>query len=62
MKNEKGLGLVTSLSLSSKTCLEKIIFWSDPLNLETGKETKNIQNLKTEKRFLEETKTIFNHF
>ena len=35
MKNKKGMELVTSLSLSCKTCLEKFLFWSDPLNLET---------------------------
>ena len=32
MKNKKGLELVTSLSLSWKLCLEKFLFWSDPLN------------------------------
>ena len=31
----KGLELVTSLSLSCKSCLEKFLFWSYPLNLET---------------------------
>ena len=35
MKNKKGLELVTSPSLSCKTCLEKLLFWSEPLNLET---------------------------
>ena len=31
----KGLELVTSLSLSCKSCLEKFLFWSYPLSLET---------------------------
>ena len=35
MKSKKVLELDTSLSLSCKTCLEKLFFWSDPLNLET---------------------------
>ena len=41
MENKKGMELVTSLSLSCKTCLEKFICWSDPLNLQLwkGKET-----------------------
>ena len=38
MKNKKGLEVDSSLSLSFKTCLEKFLFWSDTLNLETGKE------------------------
>ena len=33
-KNKKCLELVTSLSLSCKTYLEKLLFWSDQLNLE----------------------------
>ena len=56
MKNKKVVELVTSLSLSCKICLDKFIFWSDPLNLKTGKERKNqenIQQLKNEKSFLE---------
>ena len=35
MKSKKVLELDTCLSLSCKTCLEKLLFWSDPLNLET---------------------------
>ena len=38
MKNKKDLELVTSLSLNCKTSLEKFLFSSDSLNLETGKE------------------------
>ena len=38
MKNKNDLELVTSVSLNCKTCLEKFLFWSDPSNLETGKE------------------------
>ena len=34
MKNKKGLELVTNLSFNYKTGLEKLIFWSDALNLE----------------------------
>ena len=66
MKNKKGMERVTSLSLSCKTCLEKFLFWSDPLNLETVerkvKNRQNIQYLKNEKSFLEEAKTIFHNF
>ena len=53
---KKGVELVTNLSLSFKICLDKFIFWCDPLNLKTGKERKNqqnIQHLKNEKSFLE---------
>ena len=32
---KNGAELVTSLSLSCKICLDKFIFWSDPLNLKT---------------------------
>ena len=52
MKNKKGVELVTSLSLSCKICLDKFIFWSDPLNLKTverkGKTSKifNISGMK----------------
>ena len=57
MKNKKGAELVTSLSLSCKTCLDKFIFGSDPLNLKTverkGKTQQNIQYLKNVKSFLE---------
>ena len=56
MKNKKGVELVTSLSLSFKICLDKFIFWSDPLILKAGKERKkwqNIQHLKNEKSFLD---------
>ena len=57
MKNKKGVELVTSLSLSCKTCLDKFIFWSNPLNLKTvereGKTGQNIQYLKNVKSFLE---------
>ena len=60
MKSKKVLELDTSLSLSCKTCLEKLFFWSDPLNLETverkGKKGQNIQYLKSKKGFLEEMK------
>ena len=66
MKNKKDMELVTSLSLSCKTCLEKLLFWSDPLNLETlerkGKNRQNIQCLKNRKSFLEEIKSIFHNF
>ena len=66
MKNKKGMELVTSLSLSCKTCLEKFLFWSDPLNLETverkGKNWQNIQYTKNKKSFLEEIKIIFRNF
>ena len=45
MRNEKGMGLFTSLSLSYKACLEKFLFWSDPLNLEIVKrQRQNQQN------------------
>ena len=53
MKNKNGEELVTSLSLSCKICLEKFIFWSDPLNLKIverkGKTSKifNISRMKT---------------
>ena len=66
MKNKKGVELVTSLPLSCKTCLEKFLFCSDPLNLETvqrkGKNWENIQYPKNKKSFLEEIKTIFKIF
>ena len=66
MKNKKGVELVTSLSLSCKTFLEKFLFWSDPLNLETverkGKNWQNIQYAKNKKSFLEEIKIIFLNF
>ena len=42
MENKKDMELVTSLSLSCKTCLEKFIFWFDPLNLETMERKGNI--------------------
>ena len=32
-EKQKGVELVTSLSLSCKVCLDKFIFWSNPLNL-----------------------------
>ena len=55
MKNKKGLEVDSSLSLSFKTCLEKFLFWSDRLNLETverkWKKQPNIQYLKNEKSF-----------
>ena len=58
--------LVTSLSLSCKTCLEKFFVWSDPFNLKTverkEKNRQNIQYLKNKKSFLEEIKTIFTIF
>ena len=66
MKNKKGVELVTSLSLSCKIFLEKFLFWSDPLNLETverkGKNWQNIQYTKNKKSFLEEIKIIFRNF
>ena len=66
MKNKKGVELATSLPLSCKTYLEKFLFWSDPLNLETverkGKNLQNIQYPKSEKSFLEEIKSIFHNF
>ena len=49
---KQGVELVTSLSLSCKICLDKFIFWSDPLNLKTverkGKTSKifNISRMK----------------
>ena len=65
MKNKKGLKLDTSLPLSCKTWLEKLLFRSDPLNLETvkrkRKKLQNIQYLKNKKSFLEEIKTIFHN-
>ena len=36
IKNKKWMELVTSLSFSCKTCLDKFTFWADPLNLETA--------------------------
>ena len=55
MKNKKGVELVTSLSLSCKTFLEKFFFWSDSLNLKIGKERK-----KTGKMFnILRTKRVF---
>ena len=55
MENKKGMELVTSLSLSCKTCLEKFICWSDPLNLETMERKGNIWQIfnisKTKKDF-----------
>ena len=66
MKNKKDLELVTGLYLSCRTCLEKFLFWSNSLNLETverkGKKRQNIEYLKNEKTFLEEIKTIFQNF
>ena len=63
---KKGLELVTSLSLSCKTCLEKFLFWSEPLKPETveRKEEKGQNNeyLRKEKSFLEEIKNIFQFF
>ena len=51
------------VSLSCKTCLEKLIFWSGPLNLETGKKRKkNIECLKNEMCISEEIKTVFHNF
>ena len=35
MKNKKGVELVITLSLSCKIFLEKLLFWSDLLKLET---------------------------
>ena len=49
---KKGVELVTNLSLSFKICLDKFIFWCDPLNLKTverkGKTSKifNISRMK----------------
>ena len=61
MKNKKA-----GLYLSCRTCLEKFLFWSNSLNLETverkGKKRQNIEYLKNEKAFLEEIKTIFQNF
>ena len=55
MKNKKGVELVTILPLSCKTYLEKFLFWSDPLNLETverKKKTGKIFNIpRTKKAF-----------
>ena len=66
MINNEDVELVTSLYLSSKTFLEKFLFWSDPLNLEIverkGKNRQNIQYPQNKKSFLEEIKTIFNNF
>ena len=65
MKNKKSVELATSFSLSYKTCFDKFIFWSDPLNLETverdRKNRQKVQYLENEKSFLEEIKTIFNN-
>ena len=53
MKNKKEL--VTSFSFSCKTSLEKFVFWSDPLNLETveekGKNDKILNILRTKRAF-----------
>ena len=52
-ENKKGVELVTSLSLSCKTCLDKFIFWSDPLNLKTverKEKTSKIFNISRMKR------------
>ena len=52
---KNGAELVTSLSLSCKICLDKFIFWSDPLNLKNvEKERKNQQNIQNlnEKSYL----------
>ena len=66
MKNRKDLELVTGLSLSCKTSLERFLFWCDVLNLKTverkGKKRQNIEYLKNEKSVLEEIKTIFHNF
>ena len=66
MINKEGVELVTSLSLSCKTFLEKFLFWSDPLRLEIverkGKKWQNIQYPQNKMSFLEEIKTIFNNF
>ena len=55
MKKKNGLKLDTSLPLSCKTWLEKFLFRSDPLNLETVKRKReklqNIQYLKDKKSF-----------
>ena len=65
-ENKKGVELVTRLFLSCKTCLEKFLFWPDPLNLEiVERKRKNLQNIqyhKNEKSFLEEIKSIFHNF
>ena len=66
MENKKGVELLTSLSLSCKTFLEKFLSWSDPLNLQTverkGKNWQNIQHPLNKKSFLEEIETIFHNF
>ena len=53
MKNKRGVELVTSLSLSCKICLNKLIFWSDPLILKTVErkvKTSKIFNISRMKR------------
>ena len=47
-----------------RNMFRKFLFWSDPLNLDTGKgkNQQNAQYLKNKKRFLEEIKTIFHNF
>ena len=66
MKNIKGLEVDTGLSLSFKTYLEKFLFWSDPLNLESVEKKwmmqPNIQCLSKDNSFLVEIKTIFHNF
>ena len=53
-EKQKRCGIVSSLSLSCKTCLDKFIFWSDPLNLKTverkGK-TSKIFNISMKRAF-----------
>ena len=62
MKNKKGVELVTSLPLSCKTYLEKFLFWSDPLNLETVERKKKLAKYSIS----QEQKKLFrgnkNHF
>ena len=63
-EKQKKTQLVTCL-FELKNIFTKLIFWSGPLNLETGKKRKtkrNIEYLKNGKCLLEEIKTIFHNF
>ena len=59
MKNKQALELLTFL-FELQTCLKKLIFWSGPLNLETGKERKKKHWISQEqKKLVRENKNLF---